>query len=102
MKNIIIAICLLFIVGCETVKDRVKNHPSFLPPGATNVEYLDDNWAKFEFDGQSYLFTFADTTSSMNYIPIKKSNNDGKTFKCPHCGSKIVITDLGPVEITER
>lgn len=103
MNLLKISLLLLLCCGCDKLSDKVAQDGHLLPPNAQDIQYLNDRWGKFELDGQSYYFSTVKTQAAWVYFPVSKKEEtqaltkEPMRFKCPNCGSGIVITDLGPV-----
>lgn len=110
MKNLLIATGILIFalfIGC-TLEERMKGNTTVIPPNATNIEYINENWGKFTLEGK--LVYFSDSGDSHQYIVVSESAaetsslpsvNGQPQFECPTCHAKIVITPLGPVHVKD-
>ena len=96
----------LFCVGCEGTFENQKKaaqdaNSTVFPPAATNIVFLNDDWATFEYEGQKFIIHRKRYSQNPAYFGLMAPlgpSVDTKHETCPVCRSKLVSTPMGLVK----
>lgn len=101
--KILVILLALFCVGCENFINQKKAaedaNNTIFPPKATNIVFLNDDWATFEYDGQKFIVYRKryDNPAYFGFMAPLGTTVDTRHETCPVCRSKLVSTPMGLV-----